>query len=171
MEARAAHGRRDGEADLDQVVEAGLEVELAQVAVAVRVDAAQGAEAANDVAADGAEQVPLHLEEAELRGVKEEVDGDDFGEAAVATEAHRVDAEELRVLALPQEAAERRHQVLGPAVLAADQGEVVEQVIAGRLHGVGGGWLGLRGALDHGRIIALLSPICLRCTTPGRYFL
>jgi len=99
-----AHARADGEVDVDHFVERGVVAGGAErTIVDVLMHRLQRVVGAKHAAAAGAEDVPLHLEEAEARGVEERGDGFLGVEAALLAEGDRIDAVEVAVGALGDE--------------------------------------------------------------------
>ena len=62
MKADAAHGRRNGEGHGDIIIERGVVIALAEVAVEMRVQFAEATEALHDVGAHRANEHPVHVE-------------------------------------------------------------------------------------------------------------
>ena len=62
MKADAAHGGRNGERDRNVIVERGIVIALAEVAVEMRVHFAQASEALHNVRTHRANEHPVHVE-------------------------------------------------------------------------------------------------------------
>jgi hypothetical protein len=90
----------DGEAHLDHLVEPGLVSARAEAALVFVANGVQRPAGAEHSAAPGAQEVPRHLEQPELRGVDERVDGAILVEPVGRRPGEHVEAKELAVAGL-----------------------------------------------------------------------
>ena len=109
VKADAAHCGRNREGHGDVVVEHGLVIALAQVAMVVAVERPQAAKTLNHVRTHRTEQQPVHFEQADQRAVQEKINRLGFGNRLVGGEADRIDAEEVEVVGGTQQRLKARH--------------------------------------------------------------
>ena len=88
-----------GEGHGDVVVELGVEIGLAEIAMMMVMDPVQAAEAFGDAPAQRAQEHPVHLEQSLRGGVEEQVDGLGLGHALVGGEFDRIDPKQVFVRA------------------------------------------------------------------------
>jgi len=109
------HFARDRESDLDVVVEGGIVVRIAEFALKAGMDLIEFAKAAGDLGAVGANQQPVHLEQADLGGVNEQLDRLRVGQACRAGIVDRVHAKEIVIIRRAHEGFQPREHRRIPA--------------------------------------------------------
>ena len=95
--------RGDGECHGDKLVQSADVVAPAHRAMVVIVDAAQVVEALDDAGAHGAQQQPVHLEQAGRRGVNQQVDRLRRRDVVLRRICERVDPEQFAVTSVSNE--------------------------------------------------------------------
>jgi hypothetical protein len=109
---------RDRECHRDIVVELGLNIGPAEMAVITIVEFVHDAEALNYAGARRAQQHPVHLEQADRRSMQEEVDRLRLGQALIGGELDGVNAKEGVVLARTDNGLEPRNDPWTPLASA-----------------------------------------------------
>src|SRR6516162_360829 len=117
----------DRESDSDMVVEAGLIIDLAEIAVKLTMHALEAAEAFDNTRALPAEQLPVHFEETEGGGVQEEIDDLGLPEVLLAGEGKWIDAEQRFLVRRPDMALELGDQTRAPGPGLLELGEALIQ--------------------------------------------
>jgi hypothetical protein len=118
MESNRTDLLRDGESHRDIVVELGLDIGPAKMAMIAVVEFVHGAEALNYAGARRAQQHPVHLEQSDCHGVQKKVDRLRLGQALVGGELDWVDAKEGVVVAGSDNGLEPRHDPWAPLASA-----------------------------------------------------
>jgi hypothetical protein len=110
--------RRNGERDLDEAAEVGVAIRGADLAEVVRRRGGERLEALDDVSAARAHVVPLHVQQADLPCVKEDLDDRGLVAALLPGEADRVHANQVPIVGRPDEGLEHVEDVapLGKAL-------------------------------------------------------
>ena len=118
---------RDRERDLNVVVERHVVERVAERALEPRMDLVELAEAAGDLWAVGAQQQPVHLEQADLRGMYEQLDRLGLGKARRPGVLDRVDPEQIVVVRRAHKGFQRRQHPRLPAPRHRERREAILQ--------------------------------------------
>src|SRR5260370_24667140 len=97
------HAARDRKGDLNVVVQRHIVDRVAERGLKAWMDLVELAKAAGDLRAIGADEQPVHLEQAHLGGVHEQLYRVRLGQVDGAAELHGVDAKDLTEVSGPDE--------------------------------------------------------------------
>ena len=122
-----AHAARDREGDLNVVVQRHIVDRVAERTLKAWMDLVELAKAAGDLRAIGADEQPVHLEQAHLGGVHEQLYRVRIGQADTAAVFDGVDAKEIIVVGGTDEAFEIREDIRRPASRRSECAEALAQ--------------------------------------------
>src|SRR6266705_1775608 len=122
-----ADGTRDRKGDLDVVVKRRIVERVAELALEAWMNLVQLSKTAGYLRAIGADEQPLHLEQARLRGVHKQLDGFGLTQAVGAGVSDRVDAKEIIVAGGADKTLEDRKDMRRPARYRPKLGEALLQ--------------------------------------------
>ena len=122
-----AHAARDRKGHLNVVVQRHIVDRVAERALKARMDLVELAKAAGDLRAIGADEQPVHLEQAHLGGVHEQLYRVRLGQVDEATVLDGVDAKEIIVVGGTDEAFELREDIRRPASCRSERAEALAQ--------------------------------------------
>ena len=121
-----AHAARDRKGDLNVVVQRHIVDRVAERALKAWMDLVELAKAAGDLRAIGADEQPVHLEQAHLGGVHEQFCRVRLRQDAAAV-LDGVDAKEIIVVGGTDEAFELREDIRRPASCRSERAEALAQ--------------------------------------------
>src|SRR5437764_13387022 len=124
-----AHAARDRKADLNVVVQRHIVDRVAERAPKAWMDLVELAKAAGDLRTVGADEQPVHLEQAHLGGAHEQLDGVRLRQLEEAAVVDRVDAKEIVIVGGTDEALELRKDIRGPASCRSERDEALAQEV------------------------------------------
>ena len=139
-----AHAARDRKGHLNVVVQRHIVDRIAKRALKARMDLVELAKAASDLRAIGADEQPVHLEQAHLGGAHEQLYRVRLGQVDEATVLDGVDAKEIIVVGGTDEAFELREDIRRPASCRSERAEALAQ----------------ETLIDRGRDTHLMHPTC-----------
>ena len=122
-----AHAARDRKGDLNVVVQRHIVDRVAERALKAWMDLVELAKAAGDLRAIGADEQPVHLEQAHLGGVHEQLYRVRLGQVDEAAVLDGVDAKEIIVVGGTDEAFELREDIRCPASCRSERAEALAQ--------------------------------------------
>ena len=103
MKRQTPQLRRNRERNLDEVVEVGIAADVAQAANVMRFQSAQSAEAFEDHAGLGTDNVPTHIEQPIPGGMEKQVYAFPLRNAAISCERQWIDAMEREIITAPNQ--------------------------------------------------------------------
>src|SRR2546423_13028281 len=110
-----AHAARDRKGDLNVIVQRHIVDRVAERALKAWMDLVELAKAAGDLRAISADEQPIHLEQADLGGVHEQLDRVRLGQLDEAPVLDGVDAKKIIVVGGTDETLELREDIRCPA--------------------------------------------------------
>src|SRR3954466_15206644 len=110
-----AHAARDRKGDLNVVVQRHIVDRVAERALKAWMDLVELAKAAGDLRAIGGDEQPVHLEQAHLGGVYEQLDRVRLRQCGGAAVLDGVDAKEIIIVGSTDEAFELLEDIRCPA--------------------------------------------------------
>src|SRR5262245_14571989 len=122
-----AHAARDCKADLNVVVQRYIVNRVAERALKARMDLVKLAKAASDLRAIGADEQPVHLEQANLGSVHEQLYRVRLGQVDEGAISDRVEAKELIVVGGTDKPFELREDIRCPASCRSECAEALAQ--------------------------------------------
>ena len=122
-----AHAARDRKGHLNVVVQRHIVDRVAKRALKAWMDLVELAKAAGDLRAIGADEQPVHLEQAGLGGVHEQLYRVRLGQVEEAAVLDGVDAKEIKVVGGTDEALELREDIRCPASCRSERAEALAQ--------------------------------------------
>src|SRR5262245_56948456 len=122
-----AHAARDRKGDLNVVVQRHIVDRVAERALKARMDLVELAKAAGDLRAIGADEQPVHLEQAHLGGVHKQLYRVRLGQVDEAAIVDGVDAKKIIVVGGTDEAFELRENIRCPTSRRSEPAEALAQ--------------------------------------------
>src|SRR4029077_10276184 len=126
-EYNVSHAARDRKGDLNVVIQRHIVDRVAERALKAWMDLVKLAKAAGNLRAIGADEQPVHLEQAHLGGVHEQLYRVRLGQVDGAAVLDGIDAKEIIVVVGTDEAFELRENIRRPASCRSERAKALAQ--------------------------------------------